>query len=199
MSIYQILCYEFETLFCGLLFCQFWLTSKIKLTAKYPQKVFTVFCVSIGYTALSSCQLISRKLLRTQYQLPLILTALLHTDLINLGYLTTCVFIRSWWRVTFEWLHQWRWIDTNIDNYAIIASLKSERIGKQINWIPGSRFLISSLPDSASRTHVESLGKPRDSTSVLEALLGILDITRHSPRILYFRGHHFYMYMQVKR
>ena len=30
------------------------------------------------------------------------------------------------------------------------------------NRIPGSRLLISSLPGSALRTHVESLGKPRD-------------------------------------
>ena len=29
------------------------------------------------------------------YQLPLILSALLHTDLISVGYLTTFVFIRS--------------------------------------------------------------------------------------------------------
>ena len=43
-------------------------------------------------------------------------------------------------------------------NYVIIASL----MGKLINRIPGSRLLISSLPDSALRTHVESLGKPRD-------------------------------------
>ena len=35
-------------------------------------------------------------------------------------------------------------------------------MGKLINRIPGSRFLISSLPGSALRTHVESLGKPRD-------------------------------------
>ena len=31
-----------------------------------------------------------------------------------------------------------------------------------MNRIPGSRLLISSLPGSALRTHVESLGKPRD-------------------------------------
>ena len=43
-----------------------------------------------------------------------------------------------------------------------MASLKSETIGKLINRIPGSRILISSLPGSALRTHVESLGKPRD-------------------------------------
>ena len=42
------------------------------------------------------------------------------------------------------------------------ASLKSETMGKLINRIPGSRLLISSLPGSALRTHVESLGKPRD-------------------------------------
>ena len=47
-------------------------------------------------------------------------------------------------------------------NYVIIASLKSDITGKIINRIPGSRLLISSLPGSALRTHVESLGKPRD-------------------------------------
>ena len=45
--------------------------------------------------------------------------------------------------------------------------------------------MISSLRGSASRTHVEALGMPRDSTSVLEALPSKLDITRQSPRILY--------------
>ena len=36
-------------------------------------------------------------------------------------------------------------------------------MGKLINRITGgSRLLISSLPGSALRTHVESLGKPRD-------------------------------------
>ena len=33
---------------------------------------------------------------------------------------------------------------------------------KLINRIPGSCLLISSLPGSALRTHVESRGKPRD-------------------------------------
>ena len=49
-----------------------------------------------------------------------------------------------------------------IEIYVIIAILKSETMGKLINRIPGSRILISSLPGSALRTHVESLGKPRD-------------------------------------
>ena len=38
----------------------------------------------------------------------------------------------------------------------------SERMGKLINSIPGSRLLISSLPGSALKTLVESLGKPRN-------------------------------------
>ena len=58
-------------------------------------------------------------------------------------------------------------------------------MGKLINRIPGSRLLISSLPGSALRTHVESLGKPRESTCVIKALPGKLDIKRHSPSILY--------------
>ena len=49
-----------------------------------------------------------------------------------------------------------------IKNYDIISSLKSETIGKLINRIPGSSILISSLPGSALRMHVESLGKPRN-------------------------------------
>ena len=49
-----------------------------------------------------------------------------------------------------------------IENYVIIASLKSETMEKLINRIPGARLLISSLPGSALRTHVESLGEPRD-------------------------------------
>ena len=47
-------------------------------------------------------------------------------------------------------------------NGTIIASLNSETMGKLINRIPGSRLLISSLPGSALRTHVESLGKHLD-------------------------------------
>ena len=36
--------------------------------------------------------------------------------------------------------------------------------------------------------HVESLGKPRDSTSILEALSGKLAIKRQSPCVLYFQS-----------
>ena len=35
-------------------------------------------------------------------------------------------------------------------------------MGKLINRIQGLRLLISSLPDSALRMHVELLGKPRN-------------------------------------
>ena len=49
-----------------------------------------------------------------------------------------------------------------IENYVIITILKSEKMGKLINRIPGSRLLISSLPVSALRTHVELLCKPHD-------------------------------------
>ena len=72
------------------------------------------------------------------------------------------------------------------ENYVIIASLKSETMGKLINRIPGSRILISSLPGSALRTHVESL--PSDSTCVLKAKPGKLDIKRHSHSILYLNA-----------
>ena len=75
-----------------------------------------------------------------------------------------------------------------IDNYVIIASLKSEQTSKLLTRKPGLRLWISSLPDSASRIHVESFGKPHDSTSGLEALPGKLDIKRHSPSMIYVSG-----------
>ena len=57
---------------------------------------------------------------------------------------------------------------------------------KLINNIPGSRLLISSLPGSALRTHVESRHASLAMlTSVLKALPGKLDIKRHSPSSLY--------------
>ena len=59
-------------------------------------------------------------------------------------------------------------------------------MGKHINNIPGSCLLISSLPGSALRTHVELLGKPRDVNKRSQSLAVKLDIKRHSPSILYF-------------
>ena len=47
-------------------------------------------------------------------------------------------------------------------------------MGILINRIPGSRLLISSLPGSALRTLVESLGKPRDVNKRSQNLAGNL-------------------------
>ena len=44
-------------------------------------------------------------------------------------------------------------------------------MGKLINRIPGLRLLISSLPGSALRKHVESLGKPRDVNMRSQSLI----------------------------
>ena len=46
-------------------------------------------------------------------------------------------------------------------------------MGKLINRIPGSRLLISSLPGLALRTHVESLGKPRDVNKRSQSLIHV--------------------------
>ena len=43
-------------------------------------------------------------------------------------------------------------------------------MGKLIKRIPGLRLLISSLPGSALRIHVESLGKPRDVNKHYQSL-----------------------------
>ena len=66
------------------------------------------------------------------------------------------------------------------------------QIGKLMNGIPDSRLLISILPGSALRMHFELLSKPRESTSLLEALPGKLDIKRHSPSILYIYFYHYF-------
>ena len=47
-----------------------------------------------------------------------------------------------------------------ITSYSLDCRLN--QLGKLINRIPGSRLLTSSLTDSALRTLVASLGKPRD-------------------------------------
>ena len=61
---------------------------------------------------------------------------------------------------------------TKIENYVIVASMKSETMGKLINRISGLHLLISSLPGSASRTHVDSLSKPRDVNKRSQSLEG---------------------------
>ena len=56
-----------------------------------------------------------------------------------------------------------------------------ESISKQ--YIPGECLLTSSLPDKALRTLVESRGLQSDSTCILEAEPGKLDIKRREPGI----------------
>ena len=65
---------------------------------------------------------------------------------------------RSHW-----YTHQWAFGsgELKIKNNVIIASFKSETMGKLTKRIPGLHLLISSLPGSALRMHVESLRKPR--------------------------------------
>ena len=58
----------------------------------------------------------------------------------------------------------------NKKKHVTIASLKSETMDKLINRIPGLGLLISSLPGSALRRHVESLGKPRDVNKCSQSL-----------------------------
>ena len=60
-------------------------------------------------------------------------------------------------------------------------------MGKLINRIPGSRLLISSLPGSALRMHVESLGKPRDVNTCLVNLISkdthlVFSVSRQASR-----------------
>ena len=57
-----------------------------------------------------------------------------------------------------------------LKNYIIIPGLGCETLGKPINRIPGLCLLISSLPGWALRTHVESLGKPRDVNTPSQSL-----------------------------
>ena len=53
-------------------------------------------------------------------------------------------------------------------------------MGKLINKIPGSCLLISSLPGSALRTLVESLGNTRDVRTLVESLCNPRDVNKRS-------------------
>ena len=75
--------------------------------------------------------------------------------------------------------------------YVILASLKSETMGKLINRIPGPCLLISNYPYSALRTHVVRSTSLAMSTSLLKALPGtfgiknthiVFAISRHASR-----------------
>ena len=119
------------------------------------------------------------------YQRPLILTAILSRCLINVVYLTACAFIRSWWRCTFWMTSLMAWIDTKIENYVIIASLKRETTGKLINRMPGSHLWYQVYQAQLWEGLLNRSASLTKSTGVLKALPGKLDIKRHSPSILY--------------
>ena len=72
-----------------------------------------------------------------------------------------------------------------IRNYIIIASLKRKTKGKLINRIPGLRLLKSTLPGLALKTHVESLGKPRDVNKCPQSVAWSTDINNPTHSILY--------------
>ena len=57
--------------------------------------------------------------------------------------------------------------------------------GESTNRIQFSCLLISSLPGSALIMPVEWLSKPGNSTVIVKALSGKLDVKTHSPSILY--------------
>ena len=69
--------------------------------------------------------------------------------------------------------------------YVILASLKSETMGKLINRIPGPCLLISNYAYSALRTHVVCSTSLAMSTSLLKALPGTFGIKKHSHSIRY--------------
>ena len=66
-------------------------------------------------------------------------------------------------------LHFLNYVANDAESTKKIQKIRHNRLfeecstmGKLINRTPGSRLLISSLPGSALRTHVESLCKPLD-------------------------------------
>ena len=74
---------------------------------------------------------------------------------------------------------------TKIENLVIIASLKSETMGKLINRIPGLRLLISIYQAQLRERMLNCSASLAMPTSILKALPGKLDIKRYSPSILY--------------
>ena len=114
------------------------------------------------------------------YQSPLILTELFQHNLINVSHLTACYLYQV--MMTLHFLND---VANDAESTYKIKKyvIECSTMDKLINIIPGSRLLISSLPGSALRTHVESLGKPRDVNKRSQSLC--LDIKIHSPSILY--------------
>ena len=77
--------------------------------------------------------------------------------LINVVYLTACCLYQV--MMTVHFLND---IANDAESTQKSKITSYSLVVKLIDRIPGSCLLISSLPGSASRTHVESLGKPRD-------------------------------------
>ena len=75
-----------------------------------------------------------------------------------------------------------------IENYVIIASLKSEKMGILINRIPDSRLLISSLPGSALRKHVESLSKASRCQQAFSKLCLVILVSKDTHLVFYIKG-----------
>ena len=140
----------------------------------------------------------------TFYHLPLILTVLLNADLINVGNLTACVFIRSWWGCTFWMTSPMTLNPHKIDNYVVITSVKTKPMGKLIKNIRFPSFDIKSTrlgfknacriagQTSWFNKYSQSKKDGKDQESIQssttpdhKALPGKLDIKRHSPSILY--------------
>ena len=96
------------------------------------------------------------------YQSPLILTELFLHNLINVSYLTACYLYQVMMTLHFFNDVAYDAESTQTSKLRHNRFEESSTMGKLLNRIPGSRLLISSLPGSALRTHVESLGKPRD-------------------------------------
>ena len=61
----------------------------------------------------------------------------------------------------------------------------TESMGKLINRIPSECLLISSLPGSALRTHVESLSKPRDVNMHSQSLAWVNLISKDTHLVFY--------------
>ena len=100
---------------------------------------------------------------KTYYQSPLILTKLFQHNLINVSYHTACYLYQV--MMTLHFLNDVAYDALSTQKWKLRHNREFEEcstMGKLINRIPGSRLLISSSPGSALRTHVESLGKPRD-------------------------------------
>ena len=86
----------------------------------------------------------------------------------------------------FERRRQWRWINKEIRNYIIIASLKS--VQQWVNWLIEYQVRVFWYQVYQARLWERMLNRSTSlamSTNVLKALPGKLDIKRHSPSILY--------------